>query len=95
MPLPWRDSTKPPAYSRQNLTVDELIDFTPELRAKAVEISKQFALANGPAYQHPRRAFFLDQLPLAGTNKIDQQRLRQWVADGSIENQALTTGAAP
>ena len=37
--------TKPPAYARQNLTVDELIDFTPELRAKAVEISKKYALA--------------------------------------------------
>jgi len=37
---------------------------------------KQFALANGPAYQHPRRVFFLDQLPLAGTNKVDQQQLR-------------------
>lgn len=42
---------------------------------------KQFALANGPAYQHPRRVFFLAQLPLAGTNKIDKERLRQWVAD--------------
>ena len=41
---------------------------------------KQFALAHGPAYQHPRRVFFLDQLPLAGTNKIDQQQLRQIVA---------------
>ena len=41
---------------------------------------KQFALANGPAYQHPRRVFFLQQLPLAGTNKIDQSWLRQWVA---------------
>jgi long-chain acyl-CoA synthetase len=37
---------------------------------------KQHALANGPAYQHPRRVFFLDQLPLAGTNKIDRDRLR-------------------
>jgi len=36
---------------------------------------KQFALANGPAYQHPRRVFFLEQLPLAGTNKIDRPRL--------------------
>jgi len=42
---------------------------------------RQFALANGPAYQHPRRVFFLEQLPLAGTNKIDQQQLRQWVAE--------------
>lgn len=41
---------------------------------------KQFALANGPAYQHPRRVFFLDQLPLAGTNKVDQQRLRALAA---------------
>jgi long-chain acyl-CoA synthetase len=38
---------------------------------------KQFAIANGPAYQHPRRVFFLEQLPLAGTNKVDQQQLRQ------------------
>src|SRR5215813_6599322 len=43
---------------------------------------KQFALANGPAYQHPRRVFFLDQLPLAGTNKVDKERLREWVAKG-------------
>jgi long-chain acyl-CoA synthetase len=45
---------------------------------------KQFALANGPAYQHPRRVFFLDQLPLAGTNKIDRDSLRRWVADGTL-----------
>jgi quinoprotein glucose dehydrogenase len=37
--------TKPPAYSRQHMTEAELIDFTPELRAKALEVSKQFALA--------------------------------------------------
>ncbi len=42
---------------------------------------KQFALANGPAYQHPRRVFFLQQLPLAGTNKVDQQQLRRLVAE--------------
>ncbi len=42
---------------------------------------KQFALANGPAYQHPRRVFFLEQLPLAGTNKIDQQQLRRHAAE--------------
>jgi acyl-CoA synthetase (AMP-forming)/AMP-acid ligase II len=41
---------------------------------------KQFALANGPAYQHPRRVFFLEQFPLAGTNKVDRERLRQLVA---------------
>lgn len=45
---------------------------------------KQFALANGPAYQHPRRVFLLKELPLAGTNKIDRERLRQWVAEGAL-----------
>ncbi|MGH8701527.1 MAG: class I adenylate-forming enzyme family protein [Burkholderiales bacterium] len=45
---------------------------------------KQFALANGPAYQHPRRVFFLEELPLAGTNKIDRERLRLWVAEGAL-----------
>jgi acyl-CoA synthetase (AMP-forming)/AMP-acid ligase II len=37
---------------------------------------KQFALVNAPAYQHPRRVWFLDELPLAGTNKIDRRRLQ-------------------
>jgi len=45
---------------------------------------KQFALANGPAYQHPRRVFLLQQLPLSGTNKIDRERLRKWVAGGTV-----------
>jgi quinoprotein glucose dehydrogenase len=37
--------TKPPAYSRQNLTIDELNDFTPELRAEAIKIASKFYLA--------------------------------------------------
>jgi acyl-CoA synthetase (AMP-forming)/AMP-acid ligase II len=36
---------------------------------------KQFALANAPAYHHPRRVWFLDALPLASTNKIDTRQL--------------------
>ncbi len=36
---------------------------------------KQFALANGPAYQHPRFVAVLPELPLAGTNKIDKRAL--------------------
>lgn len=53
--------------------------------AKATEEElKQFALANGPTYQHPRRVFFLKELPLAGTNKIDRDQLRQWVAEGAL-----------
>jgi len=38
---------------------------------------KQHVLANAPAYQHPRRVWFLDQMLLASTNKIDRATLRQ------------------
>ena len=51
---------------------------------------KNFALANGPAFRHPRRVFFLDRMPLAGTNKIDQQALRRL---GSASSLTPTTGA--
>jgi acyl-CoA synthetase (AMP-forming)/AMP-acid ligase II len=36
---------------------------------------KQFFLARGPAYAHPRRVFFLDKLPVSGTNTIDRKSL--------------------
>jgi len=36
---------------------------------------KTFSLANAAAYQHPRNVWFLDELPLAGTNKIDRRAL--------------------
>jgi long-chain acyl-CoA synthetase len=45
---------------------------------------KQFALANAPAYQHPRRVFFLEQFPLAGTNKVDREQLRRLAADSAV-----------
>jgi len=54
--------------------------------AAAEDEIKQFALAHGPAYQHPRRVFFLEQLPLAGTNKVDKERLRQIAADAMMSN---------
>jgi long-chain acyl-CoA synthetase len=38
---------------------------------------RQFALARAPAYQHPRRVWFVDELPLASTHKIDRKRLMQ------------------
>lgn len=38
---------------------------------------KAYALANGPAYAHPRRVILIDQMPLAGTNKIDRKALLQ------------------
>lgn len=45
---------------------------------------KQFALRNGPAYQHPRRVFFLEQFPLAGTNKVDREQLRRLAAEAAM-----------
>jgi long-chain acyl-CoA synthetase len=38
---------------------------------------KQFALAHAPAYQHPRFVWFVDELPLSSTNKIDRGALRR------------------
>jgi long-chain acyl-CoA synthetase len=38
---------------------------------------KRFALANAPAYQHPRFVWFVDELPLASTNKVDRVALRR------------------
>jgi len=43
--------TKPPAYARQAITMDELINFTPELRAKATEIVKMYRM--GPMFLNP------------------------------------------
>ncbi|MBI4544210.1 MAG: PQQ-binding-like beta-propeller repeat protein, partial [Gemmatimonadetes bacterium] len=40
--------SRPRAFERQGATVDELIDFTPELRAQALELVKEFRL--GPLY---------------------------------------------
>jgi long-chain acyl-CoA synthetase len=36
---------------------------------------KAFALANGPAFAHPRFVAFVDAIPLAATNKPDRSRL--------------------
>ena len=43
--------TKPPAFERQGLTIDDLIDFTPELRAEAEEILQNYAY--GPLFTPP------------------------------------------
>jgi acyl-CoA synthetase (AMP-forming)/AMP-acid ligase II len=37
---------------------------------------KRFALANAPAYAHPRFVWIIDRLPLASTNKIDRVALK-------------------
>src|ERR1035441_5192329 len=38
--------TKPAAFDRQGLTVDDLIDLTPELKAEALEIAAQYRLGS-------------------------------------------------
>lgn len=40
--------TRPAAYDRQGVTVDDLIDFTPELRARALELVKPYRM--GPLF---------------------------------------------
>jgi acyl-CoA synthetase (AMP-forming)/AMP-acid ligase II len=42
---------------------------------------KAFALANAAPYLHPRRVWFLPEMPLAGTNKIDRRILEQRAAE--------------
>lgn len=42
---------------------------------------KTFALANAPAYQHPRSIWFVDSLPLASTNKLDRKTMRDMAAE--------------
>ena len=50
------------------------------------ESLKQFCLARGPAYAHPRRIMFVEALPLNGPGKIDRkivkERMRAVMAGG-------------
>jgi quinoprotein glucose dehydrogenase len=43
--------TKPPPFDRQGVTVDDLIDFTPELRAEATALLKYYRI--GPVFTPP------------------------------------------
>jgi quinoprotein glucose dehydrogenase len=43
--------SKPPAYDRQGSSVDDLIDFTPELRAQAVQLASRYKM--GPIFTPP------------------------------------------
>jgi quinoprotein glucose dehydrogenase len=43
--------TRPPAFERQGVTIDDLIDFTPELRAEAVKLVSRYKL--GPIFTPP------------------------------------------
>jgi quinoprotein glucose dehydrogenase len=43
--------TKPPAFDRQGVSIDDLIDFTPELRAEAVKFVSKYKI--GPLFTPP------------------------------------------
>jgi acyl-CoA synthetase (AMP-forming)/AMP-acid ligase II len=49
--------------------------------APSEDAIKVFALANAAPYLHPRRLWFLPEMPLAGTNKIDRRALEQRAAE--------------
>ena len=53
--------TKPPPFDRQGVMIDDLIDFTPELRAEAIEILRQYR--HGPIFTPP-------SLPGGGENGL-------------------------
>jgi quinoprotein glucose dehydrogenase len=46
--------TKPAPFEHQGITEDDLIDFTPELRAEALEVAKRFRM--GPLFNPPSLA---------------------------------------
>jgi len=43
--------TKPPAYERQGVSIDDLIDFTPALRAEAIKVVERYQI--GPIFTPP------------------------------------------
>jgi quinoprotein glucose dehydrogenase len=43
--------TRPPPFDRQGVSLDDLIDFTPELRAQALQLVKQYRI--GPLFTPP------------------------------------------
>jgi quinoprotein glucose dehydrogenase len=60
--------TKPPPFEQQGMTIDDLIDFTPELRKQAIEILSQYHY--GPIYTPvtPRQATILVPSTVGGAN---------------------------
>jgi len=61
--------TRPPAFDRQGISVDDLIDFTPELRAEALKVVSRYKL--GPLFtpavvSKPEGPLAVIHMPLAG-----------------------------
>jgi long-chain acyl-CoA synthetase len=55
-------------------------------QAPSEDAIKRFALANAPAYAHPRFVWFVEELPLAATNKIDRTALHRLAEDHLTAN---------
>jgi long-chain acyl-CoA synthetase len=53
-------------------------------------ILKAYALANAPAYQHPRSIWFVDSLPLSSTHKLDRNGSRALAAEKMKQRMAST-----
>jgi long-chain acyl-CoA synthetase len=55
------------------------------VKAKGREVSedelKQFCLANAPAYAHPRRIDFVEELPINGPGKIDRKVVQRMMRE--------------
>ncbi len=51
---------------------------------------KQFALVHAPAYAHPRFVWFVDELPLASTNKLDRAALQRMATEHVARAQRST-----
>jgi long-chain acyl-CoA synthetase len=56
------------------------------------ESVKRFALKHAPAYQHPRFVWFVEELPLASTNKLDRVALMRMAAERLAKFSPLSGG---
>jgi len=66
--------TRPPAYDRQGLLIDDLIDFTPELRAEAEAIVSKYRL--GPIFTPP--VLSKEEGPIATLALAAQRAATNW-----------------
>ena len=73
--------TKPPPFDRTGIGPDDLIDFTPELRANALEIANQYVL--GPIYMPPS----IKSLEPGG--KKGTLMVPSWIGGGNWDGAAL------
>jgi acyl-CoA synthetase (AMP-forming)/AMP-acid ligase II len=56
---------------------------------------RRYALDNAPGYQHPRGVFFMAELPLATTNKVDRKALglvarEHWSPSARLSGSGMT-----